>query len=78
MSLKDDMPFDETAETFDVLLASIAARLLGQPLEDFDASLDDILYRLTKFLDVERSIFGVVDPIDGTLRATHAVAVTPA
>ena len=67
----------ETAESFEVLLASIASKLLGQPLEDFDASIDDILYRLTQFLDAERSIFGVVDPVDGILRSTHAVAVAP-
>jgi len=65
---------DETAESFDALLASIATRLLGQPLELFDASIDDVLLRLVQFLDVDRSTFGVVDPIDGTLRSIHAVA----
>jgi formate hydrogenlyase transcriptional activator len=77
MSFKDDMSSDGSAETFDVLLASIAARLLGQPIEDFDASIDDILYQLAKLLDAERSIFGVVDPTDGILRSTHAVAIAP-
>ena len=66
---------DVTARSFEALLASIAARLLGQPLEFFDASIDDILFRLVQFLGVERSIFGVVDPSDGILRSTHAVAV---
>ena len=77
MSFKDDMSSGEAAETFEVLLASIAARLLGQPLEDFDASIDDTLNRLAKFLDAERSIFAVVDPVDGVLRSTRAVAVAP-
>ena len=71
------MSSGETVETFDALLASIAARLLGQPLELFDAIIDDILRRLARFLDAERAIFAVVDPIDGIFRSTHAVAVTP-
>ena len=77
MSFKDDMSSGEAAEAFEVLLASIAARLLGQPLEDFDASIDDTLNRLAKSLDAERSIFAVVDPIDGVLRSIRAVAVAP-
>jgi formate hydrogenlyase transcriptional activator len=66
---------EETAESFEALLASIATRLLGQPVESFDASIDDILLQLVQLLDVERSIFGVVDLGDGVLRTTHAVAV---
>ena len=69
------MSSDEPTESLESLLASIATSLLGQPVESFDASIDDILYRLAQFLDVERSTFGVVDPIDGILRTTHAVAV---
>jgi len=68
---------DETAESFEALLASIAARLLGQPVDLLDASLDDILYRLARHLGVDRSLFGVVDPLDGILRSTHGVAVAP-
>ena len=75
MSSKDDMSSERTAGSFEALLASIATSLLGEPLELFDASIDGILYRLAKFLDVERSIFAVVDPIDGILRTTNAVAV---
>ena len=70
MSSKDDMSSERTAGSFEALLASIATSLLGEPLELFDASIDGILYRLAKFLDVERSIFAVVDPIDGILRTT--------
>jgi transcriptional regulator with GAF, ATPase, and Fis domain len=66
---------DQIAESFEALLASIATRLLGQPVEFFEASIDDILLQLVQFLDVERSTFGVVDTIDGILRTTHAVAV---
>ncbi len=64
-----------TAESFEALLASIATRLLGQPVESFDASIDDILLQLVRFLDVERSIFAEVDPVDGIFRSTHAVAI---
>jgi formate hydrogenlyase transcriptional activator len=67
---------DETAGSFEAILASIATRLLGQPVEFFEASIDDILARLVQFLGVERSTFGVVDPIDGILRTTHAVAAS--
>src|SRR6266702_2904359 len=76
MSSKDDMSSEKTAGSFEALLASIATSLLGQPLEFFDASIDGILSRLTEFLG-ERSTFGVVDPTDGILRSTHAVAVAP-
>ena len=71
------MSSDEPTESLESLLASIATSLLGQPVESFDASVDDILCRLAQFLDVERSVFAVVDPIDGILRSTHAVAVAP-
>jgi transcriptional regulator with GAF, ATPase, and Fis domain len=77
MSSKDDMSSEKTAGSFEALLVSIATSLLGQPLEFFDASIDDILRRLTAFLGAERSTFGVVDPTDGILRSTHAVAVAP-
>ena len=66
---------DETAESFEALLASIATRLLGQPVELFDAAVDDILLQLVRFLDVDRSMFALVDPIDGIFRSTHAVAI---
>jgi len=69
------MSVEKPTESLESLLASIATSLLGQPVENFDASIDDILYRLVRFLDVERSVFAVVDPTDGILRFTHAVAV---
>jgi len=77
MSSKDDISPEKTAGSFEALLASIATSLLGQPIEFFDSSIDDILRRLTAFLGAERSTFGVVDPTDGILRSTHAVAVAP-
>ncbi len=77
MSSKDDMSSEKTVGSFEALLASIAITLLDQPIESFDASIDDILYRLTAFLGAERSTFGVVDPTDGILHSTHAVAVAP-
>ena len=64
-----------TAESFEALLASIATRLLGEPIEFLDASLDDILLQLVRFLEVERSIFAEVDPVDRIFRSTHAVAI---
>jgi len=66
---------DGAAGSFEALLASLAARLLGQPVDLFEASIDDILLQLVEFLDVERSTFGLVDPGDGILRSTHAVAL---
>src|SRR5262245_43726914 len=60
--------------SFEALLAAVAARLLGDPLEFFDACIDDALSRLVQVLDVERATFGVVDLADGILRTTHAVA----
>ena len=77
MSSKDDVSSEKTGGSFEALLASIAATLLNQPIESFDAGIDDILRRLTAFLGAERSTFGVVDPTDGILRSTHAVAVAP-
>jgi formate hydrogenlyase transcriptional activator len=74
MSVGDEMSVEEPTESLESLLASIATSLL-QPVEHFDASIDDILYRLIRFLDVERSTFGVADPLDGVLRTTHAVAI---
>ena len=64
-----------TTESFEAILASIATRLLGQPIEFFDPSIDDILLQLVRFLDVERAIFAEVDAGDGLLRSTHAVAI---
>ena len=77
MSSQDDMSPGKSAGSFEALLASIATSLLGQPPEFFDTGIDDVLYRLTAFLGAERSTFGVVDPTDGILRSTHAVAVAP-
>jgi formate hydrogenlyase transcriptional activator len=59
---------------FEATLAAIAARLLGAPLESFDACITDVLFRLVQLLEVERSMFALVDPGDGILRSTHAVA----
>jgi len=64
-----------TTESFEAILASIATRLLGQPIEFFDGSIDDILIDLVRFLDVERAIFAEVSPVDGVFRSTHAVAI---
>src|SRR5262245_7364760 len=60
--------------SFEALLAAIAARLLGGRLDAVDADIEDALSKLVEFLDVERSTFGMVDPLDGILRSTHAVA----
>jgi formate hydrogenlyase transcriptional activator len=75
MSVGDEMSVEEPAESLESLLVSIATNLLSQPVEYFDASIDDMLYRLIRVLDVERSTFGVADPLDGVLRTTHAVAI---
>jgi formate hydrogenlyase transcriptional activator len=75
MSVGDEMSVEEPTESLESLLVSIATNLLSQPVEYFDASIDDMLYRLIRFLDVERSTFGVADPLDGVLRTTHAVAI---
>jgi len=65
----------ETGGSFEALLATIAARLLGEPAAAFDACIADALSRMVQFLEVERSVFAVVDP-DGVLRSTHAAAVS--
>jgi len=65
---------------FEGSLAAIATRLLGSPLESFDACITDALSRLIDLLGVERSTFALVDPADGILRSIVAVAapgVTP-
>jgi len=58
---------------FETLMAAIARRLLGEPLEFFDSAVTDALSRLIQILDVDRSTFGVVGP-DAILRTTLAVA----
>ena len=64
----------ETGDSFEALLATIAARLLGEPAGSFDACIADAQSRLIQFLEVDRSMFGLVDPADGVLRTTHAAA----
>src|SRR5262245_53569625 len=71
--MEQPIPADDRG-SFEALLAAIAARLLGGRLEAFDVGIEDALSRLVEFLDVERSTFGMVDPVDGILRSTHAVA----
>jgi formate hydrogenlyase transcriptional activator len=65
---------------FEGALAAIATRLLGSPLESFDACVSGALSRLVELLGVERSTFALVDGAGGHLRSTVAVAtpgVTP-
>jgi transcriptional regulator with GAF, ATPase, and Fis domain len=67
---------DQTEENnFDALLTAIATRLLGEPAEAFDASVDEALSRLVAFLGVERATLRLVDPTDGRLRSSQSVAV---
>ena len=44
----------ETGDSFEVLLATIAARLLGEPAAAFDACIADAQSRLVQFLEVDR------------------------
>ena len=44
-----------TGDSFESLLATIAARLLGEPPASFDACITDAQSRLVQFLEVERS-----------------------
>ncbi len=67
-------PEQPAVESFEALLAAIAARLLGQPAEAFDACVNQALSRLVAFLEVERATLRLVDPADGRLRSSHAVA----
>jgi transcriptional regulator with GAF, ATPase, and Fis domain len=60
---------------FEALLASIASRLLGAPLDAFDACITEALLGLVEFLGVERATLFLVDPIDGGMRVSHAAAL---
>src|SRR5262245_6880774 len=60
---------------FGGLLGDVAARLFGSPLDAMDAAITESLSRLVAFLGVERSTLRLVDPVEGTLRVTHGVAV---
>src|SRR5882672_7873759 len=65
---------------FETLLTGVATQLLGTPLEAFDLCINDALSRLVEFAGVERSTLSLVDPADGMVHTTHAVAtpgVTP-
>ena len=64
----------EAGVSFEGLLAAVAARLLGEPAACFDAAITDALSRLVQFIQVDRSVFAVVDAA-GVLRTTHAAAV---
>jgi formate hydrogenlyase transcriptional activator len=66
---------DEETGTFEALLAGIANRLLGAPLEAIDACITDTLSRLIEFLGVERAALFLIDPLDGRMRVSHAAAV---
>jgi formate hydrogenlyase transcriptional activator len=64
-----------TGASFEAVLGTVAATLLREPLESFDACITDTLSRLMHLLEVDRSTLGLVDPADGILRTSHAVAV---
>jgi transcriptional regulator with GAF, ATPase, and Fis domain len=66
---------DSTDPEFESLLAEVAGRLLGSPLDAMDAAIDDALSRLVASLEVEHSTLRLIDPVEGTLRVTHGVAV---
>jgi transcriptional regulator with GAF, ATPase, and Fis domain len=67
-------PDEATGNSFEAVLAVIAASLLGQPAEVFDASVNEALSRLVAFLAVDRATLRLVDPTDGRLRSSHSVA----